>query len=378
MGNVLKDLFTIGVEEEFFLAHRRTANIVSKMPASFIKDCQRLSGSLVAHELLQSQVETITPICVGADELELSVRHLRKSISQIAMQHGMAIVASGTFPLAEWRDQLHTEKPRYQQLVEDFQIIGRRNLLCGLHVHVEIPKAQDRIDVMNRVMPWLPLFLALSTSSPLWNRQNTGLLSYRQAAYDEWPRTGIPDFFNDEPDYENFVSALVQSRIIPNASQLWWAIRPSSRYPTLELRIADACTHVEDSLCIASIYRCLIRAIIRLPEWGRARTNLTRLLIDENRWQAKRHGIAAEFVDVQRGSERRPLQAYWQELLSVIAEDAVVLNCEAQVMHAEMIFTRGSSAAQQLNIYRAARIGGASRHEACRETVRWLMNETIH
>jgi glutamate---cysteine ligase / carboxylate-amine ligase len=373
----LKDLFTIGVEEEFFLAHRRSGNIVSKMPKSFIKQCQKLSGAAVMHELLQSQVETITPICVGADELEQSVRYLRKSISQIADQYGMAIVASGTFPLAEWRDQFHTEKPRYQQLVEDFQIIGRRNLLCGLHVHVEIPEHQDRIDVMNRVMPWLPFLLALSTSSPLWNRQNTGLLSYRQAAYDEWPRTGIPDFFASADDYQNFVAALVQSRIIPNASQLWWAIRPSARYPTLELRIADACTHVEDSLCIASIYRCLIRAIVRLPDFGRERTNLTRLLIDENRWQAKRHGTAAEFVDVLQGSERMPLQQYWQALLVVIAEDAAALKCETQVMHAEKIFARGTSADQQLMIYRAARDRGASRHEACRDTMRWLIEQSV-
>jgi glutamate---cysteine ligase / carboxylate-amine ligase len=372
----LKDIFTIGVEEEFFLAHARSCNIVSKMPKSFIKQCQKHSGALVAHELLQSQVEAITPICSDADELESAVRHLRKSINAIASHHGMSIVACGTFPLAEWRDQLHTEKPHYQQLVEDFQIIGRRNLLCGLHVHVEIPKEQDRIDVMNRVMPWLPLLLALSTSSPLWNRQNTGLLSYRQAAYDEWPRTGIPDFFNDETDYQNFVSALLHSKIIPNASQLWWAIRPSARYPTLELRIADACTHVEDSLCIASIYRCLIRATIRLPEWGLKRTNLTRLLIDENRWQAKRHGIAAEFVDVQQGAERTPLQQHWQELLAVIAEDAAALKCEAQISHVEKILARGTSAEQQLSIYRTARNSGANRQEACRETVRFLIEQT--
>ncbi len=373
----MKDIFTFGVEEEFFLANLRTGNIVTHMPRSFLKECQKLAGSLVAHELLQSQVETITPICVGSDELELAVRQLRASVNQIAGQYGMAIVASGTFPLAEWRDQATTEKPRYQQLVDDFQIIGRRNLLCGLHVHVEIPEHQDRIDVMNRVMPWLPLFLALSTSSPLWNRQNTGLMSYRQAAYDEWPRTGIPDFFSDENDYENFVAALVQSRIIPNASQLWWAIRPSSRYPTLELRIADACTHVEDSLCIANIYRCLIRAMVRLPDGGRERSNLTRLLIDENRWQAKRHGMAAEFVDILQGSERKPLREHWQALLEVIAEDAAYLGCEAQVKHAEKIFERGSSAEQQLLVYRAACDNGANRHEACRATVRWLMEHSI-
>jgi glutamate---cysteine ligase / carboxylate-amine ligase len=373
----LKDTFTIGVEEEFFLANAKSANIVSRMPKSFVNQCKKLSGALVAHELLQSQVEAITPVCSSAIELEIEVRNLRKSIGQIASQHGMAIVASGTFPLAEWRDQTHTEKPHYQQLVEDFQIVGRRNLLCGLHVHVEIPSHQDRIDIMNRVMPWLPLLLALSTSSPLWSRQNTGLQSYRQAAYDEWPRTGIPDFFNDQNDYQNFVDALLRSKIIPNASQLWWAIRPSARYPTLELRIADACTHVEDSLCIASIYRCLVRACTRLPAFGKVRNNLTRLLIDENRWQAKRHGVHAEFVDVLQGAERISLKAHWQSLLDVIQEDAVELNCMAQVEHANTIIGLGSSAHQQLLIYRAARARGVSRQESCRETVRWLMKETM-
>jgi carboxylate-amine ligase len=369
--------YTIGIEEEFFLASMSTGQIASRVPRSFVQACRQVVGDRATHEMLQSQIETSTPICRFPGELAASVRDLRREVAGIAAAYGLVPVASGTFPLAEWREQTHTEKPRYLQLVNDFQIVGRRNLMCGLHVHVGLPPGIDRVDVMNRLMAWLPVFLALSASSPFWNRQDTGLASYRQAAYDEWPRTGIPDFFAGESDYDAFARGLVQSGVIPDASQLWWAIRPSARYPTLELRITDACTHVDDALCLANLFRCLVRATVRDPDLGRARTSVTRMLIEENRWQAKRHGKDAEFVDELRTGRRQRLAERLDDLIALTAPDADHLGCRSSVQHARRILERGTSADQQRAVYRQARDRDATRLEACRAVVQWLMKNTL-
>lgn len=368
--------YTFGVEEEFFLANARNAQIAKRVSPAFQRDCRARLGARVGTELLQSQVEINTPICTTSAEVDQQLRMMRTRVIETADQHSLAVVAAGTFPTAEWNEQVHTEKPRYQKMVEDFQIIGRRNLLCGLHVHVAPPVGVDRIDVMNRILPWLPLFLALSTSSPFWMRHRTGLLSYRQSAYDEWPRTGIPDYFHGEADYDAFVRTLVGASIIENASYLWWAIRPSARYPTLELRICDMCTRVEDAVGIASLYRCLVRLLVRDPDLGRARSSMTRLLIEENRWQAKRHGVRAEFVDVGNSHQRKTVSALLSELIALTAEDAAHFGCEYEVARLGRILDQGSSAECQLKVYREARDAGASKAEAGRRVTQWLIEET--
>lgn len=372
----MSDDYTLGMEEEFFLANAHSGSIALRMPRSFVQACREDAQGRVAHELLQSQIETNTPICRSPTELAVSARSLRQRVAEIADDYGLSLVSSGTFPLAEWREQVHTEKPRYQQLMDDFQIIGRRNLMCGLHVHVATPDGIDRIDVMNRIMPWVPVFLGLSASSPFWNRQDTGLASYRQAAYDEWPRTGVPDFFAGESDYAAFVHGLARSGIIPDASHLWWAIRPSRLYPTLELRITDACTHLGDALALANLFRCLIRTAVRNPEIGRARTSMTRLLIEENRWQAKRHGKDAELVDSLHGGQRRALAIWLEELLGLVFQDAAYFGCLAEIEQCRRIVRRGTSADQQRVVYRQARLAGATRIEACRAAVHWLIAQT--
>lgn len=368
--------YTLGAEEEFFLANARSANIARSVSSAFQRDCRARLGARVGTELLQSQVETNTSICSSIAELDQQLRLLRGRVIETADQHGLAVVAAGTFPTAEWNEQVHTDKPRYQKMVEDFQIIGRRNLLCGLHVHVAPPPGVDRIDVMNRLLPWLPLFLALTTSSPFWMRYRTGLLSYRQSAYDEWPRTGIPDYFHGEADYEAFVRTLVNAGIIDNASFLWWAIRPSARFPTLEMRICDMCTRVEDAVGIAALFRCLVRLLVRRPEIGRARSSMTRLLIEENRWLAKRYGCHAEFVDIDGSDQRKSVASLLSEVIALTVEDAEHFGCANEVAGLCRILDQGSSAERQLAIYREARDGGASKPEAGKQVTRWLIAET--
>lgn len=370
------DAYTFGIEEEFFLVNPTTRNAATRVPKLLLKLCRQRFGDYVEHELMQSQIEISSPVFERDDDARTEMRRLRRGVAEIAAASNLRLVAAGTHPLSAWHEQVHTEKTRYARIVDDFQILGRRNLLCGLHVHVAPPPGVDRVALMNRLMPWLPLFLALSTSSPFWNRRRTGLLSYRQSAYDEWPRAGIPDFFADEAEYGAFRDLLVGAGAMTDGSYLWWAIRPAQGYPTLELRIADCCTHLDDALALAALFRCLVRAHVRNPELGAVRSALTRRLIDENRWRAKRFGLEAEFIDEQGGATRTCAQ--WLDAARhLVEEDARRLECEAALRHLGTIFARGTSAHEQLAIYRARREDGASTTEALRAVVDWLIGASV-
>jgi carboxylate-amine ligase len=368
--------YPIGIEEEYFLAEAETKNAVSRMPKALIRRARGALGEQVTPELLQSQIEIATPICHSLEEARGHLRRYRRALRDATAEFELEVFAAGTHPMAEWNEQQPTDKPRYAKLTNDLQFLARRNMMCGLHVHVEIRDPHVRIDVMNRILPFLPVLLGLSTSSPFWRKHATGLMGYRLAAYDELPRTGIPDFFVNLADYNSFIDTLVGAGVIEDASHVWWAIRPSLRFPTLELRIADSCTHMEDTLCIAAIYRCLVRALRRLPDLNGIWRNHTRLLIEENRWRAQRYGTAEGLIDF---NARRvvPFAEIIEAMLDLIAEDAEAFGCRAEVAHARTILQRGTSAAQQIALYRRLRdTEGASRIEALRAVVGWLAQTT--
>jgi carboxylate-amine ligase len=367
--------YTFGIEEEFFLVHARTRGLMARVPKTYLKACRKRLGDVVAPELMQSQVEIATPILHDFDEAASTLDACRAGLADVAEGMNYRLVAAGTHPSSHWAQLEATEKPRYARLMADFGIVGRRNVLCGLHVHVAVPPSVDRVIVMNGVMRWLPVFLALSTSSPFWNRHLTGLLSYRQVAYDEWPRTGIPEFFRDQPDYDAFVARLVAAGAMRDASFLWWAIRPALRYPTLELRIADACTRAEDTLIIAALYRCLVRALVRDPSLAVPFDAQTRRLIDENRWRAKRDGMEAQFIDERDGAVR-PLTAWLDELMAMTAPDRAALGADRVLRRLPTLLARGSSAHAQLQAYEQAREAGASHDGALRAVVDWLIPRT--
>ena len=368
--------YTFGIEEEFFLAHPRSRSLAGSVPRSFLRACRRRLGEAVAPELLHSQVELVSPVFDRCDHAHDEMMRMRRAIGEVAIDKDLRVVAAGTHPIAAWGEQVETPQRRYRGLMEDFQIVARRNVLCGLHVHVAVPGDVDRVALMNRVMPWLPAFLALSTSSPFWNRAATGLLSYRQAAYDEWPRTGIPDHFESEAEYLRFVELLAAGGAARDASYLWWAIRPATRYPTLELRICDACTRLADSIAIASLYRCLVRLLVRRPDLAPAWTPFTRRLIDENRWRAKRFGIDAEFIALDGGKPVSCRDAVAQ-LLSAVEEDAEALQCTKRLGHVRALMAEGTSAHLQLAIYRSRRARGDAPLEALRFVVDWLVAATV-
>jgi carboxylate-amine ligase len=367
--------YTFGIEEEYFLANARTRNLAGRAPRRLLGDAKARLGDSVTAELLQSQIEIASPILHDGEQARSAMVQLRRGLADLVAEHGMRLIAASTHPLGAWREQLVTEKPRYDRLMSDFRIIGQRNLVCGMHVHVAVPPDVDRVSLMNRAMPWLPLFLALSTSSPFWNRHITGLLSYRQAVYDEWPRSGIPDFFDDQDDYDAFTALMHKAGAVPDASYFWWAIRPALKYPTLELRIADVCTRVDDGLALAAMFRCLVAALIRQPQAGKARSTHTRRIIDENRWRAKRDGIAATFVEEASGAAV-PLREKFAELRQLIGEDAQRLQCEATLQQIDRILALGTSAHTQLRIYNERRAAGDANQLALRAVVDWLATTT--
>jgi carboxylate-amine ligase len=368
--------FSFGIEEEFFLSCPDTGRLTTRAAPDLLQTARRRLGDTVTCEMLESQIEIVSPIFHHAAEAGVVMSQLRRALAEAVHDSGSRLIAAGTHPLGVWHEQRVTNRPRYARLMSDFGIIGQRNLVCGLHVHVGVPEGVDRIDLMNRAIRWLPLFLALSTSSPFWNGRLTGLLSYRQALYDEWPRSGLPDFFDDEADYEAFIGRMQRAGAIRDASQLWWAIRPAARYPTLELRVTDACTRVSDSLAIASLFRCLVAELSRNPDLGARRTTHTRRIVDENRWRAKRDGIDAVFI-AQASGDAVPAVEALRELLAVLDEQAHELECWRELQGLLRILEEGTSAHEQLRIYNAGRETGATHAASVGAVLEWLESETI-
>ncbi|MBS0241851.1 MAG: carboxylate-amine ligase [Proteobacteria bacterium] len=369
--------FTFGIEEEFFVVDERTLLIEPNAHARFLARANELADGGIATELLQCQVETASPILHDFGDARHHLRRLRAALAAAGNELGLSVIAAGTHPTAEWPDQQQTQKKRYDQVVSELQILAFRNLVCGLHVHVELPDDETRIDVMRRITPFLPVFLALSCSSPFWRGMDSGFSSYRLTSYDELPRTGLPPIFANWGDYEAYVEVLRRAGVMENASYIWWAIRPSHKYPTLELRIADACTRLEDTLTIAALYRSLIRALVLDRSINSGLTSPERALAKENKWRAQRFGLSAELIDPfgHRPSICARLAA--RQLADLVQPHAAALGCEAEVSGVERIIEAGTSADRQLALYQDAIGRGLSSPNALGQVKAWLQSETV-
>lgn len=366
-----------GIEEEFFLCDPETRGIIRRTTRAFDRDSRRVLADRASRELLQSQMEVKTPILSSIDSAREALAVGRHALLQVANDHEMTILSSGTHPLAQWRGQLVTDARRYEQMLDDFRIIAQRNLLSGLHVHVEVPSDLDRIQLMNGIMQWLPLFLALTASSPYWARQDTGLMSYRQSAYDEWPRTGIPRLFRDESEYRRYVGALRKARAIKDESFIWWAIRPSAKFPTLELRITDACPMLDDALCIAQLFRVVVfqQSLALRDSPATEPDGIARLLIEENRWRAKRFGEKSVFIDLESG-DNVGLEQFFERLVAANAGAIEQLKAAAAVERARHIITSGTSASRQRAVYDHARASRLTHRQALVRVTDALLAET--
>jgi carboxylate-amine ligase len=368
--------YQVGIEEEYFVVDLRTRNLRTTMPKKFYRTAKALLKERLTTEMLQCQIEVTTPPCESMGEARRDLTKLRSALAETANRYGLGIMAAATHPIALWREQKQTEKERYGKVMSEIQMIGLRDLLCGLHVHVELPDPGRRVEVMYRAIPFLPVLVALSTSSPFWQGHRTGLLGYRLAAYDELPRTGLPELFRTGAEYDSYVDALVAAGVIENASFIWWAMRPSLWHPTLELRIPDVCTRIEDGICIAALFRCLTRHLFNHPELNADLGAVDRALAVENKWRAQRYGIKASFIE--RGSTAaRTMNETVDALLDRLHADAEALDCVREISHARTIVARGSSAHQQIQVYAQARIAGRSRSKALKDVVDFLLRMTV-
>ncbi len=374
-GAVVARMYTLGMEEEYFLFDAKTRHAVRRANKKFLSHAQKKLGKHVMTEMLQSQLEVATPPCTNMGEARGHLSHYRRTLGQLAGEHKLGLAAMGTFPLAFWPEQMVTRKARYGPIMDDLQMIGYRNMLCGMHVHVAVPDVDTRINLVMRLTPYLPLMLALSTSSPFWQGHATGLAGYRLAAYDELPRTGLPELFRTNEDYREFIAALTWAKIIPDASYIWWAVRPSLNNPTIELRVADSCTRLDDSIAVAALFRCLVRALDRDRALNAGFDRVGRAITQENKWHAQRYGIGATFVEP---FSRSPLtlREWLDQVIDFIDADAVALGCTAEIKHLLAIVAHGTSADRQIEIFGKAKAAGRRRLTALKEVIDWAAAET--
>ena len=321
--------YRFGIEEEFFLADAVTRGTPRRTLKAF-HGAVRATLPDVERELLQAQVEIASKPTTSFAEARSMLTALRAGLKDVGRDHRILVLAAGTHPLARWARQSQTEKERYDAIVREMQMLGRRDVVCGMHVHVEVPRPDDRVDLMNRLLPYTPLLLALSASSPFWQGRATGLAAYRLSVWGEMPRTGLPDLFEDAAEHARYVDVMVKSGVIADASFLWWTLRPSIHYPTLEMRVADSCTRLEDALAIAALYRCLVRCAVRRPDLNRGLTGASRAIASENLWRAQRFGVHASVLDEASGS-LVALRDHLAAVLAMVEEDADALGCRAEV-----------------------------------------------
>ena len=367
--------FTIGIEEEYLLVDKKTRDVASDPPEALFKDCQKRIKGIVAHEFLRAQIEINTEVAANITEVHENLASIRAVVAEVADEYGLAPIAASTHPFSRWQEQTHTNKKRYAVIAQDLQAVVRRLMICGMHVHVGIDDDELRIDLLNQVAYFLPHLLAFSTSSPFWQGEDTGLKSYRLSVFDELPRTGLPHFFDSWPEYQRHVDALIGAGLIEDATKLWWDIRPSHRYPTLEMRITDVCTRLDDAISVAALFQCVLRMLYRLKKKNQRWRQYSPMLIEENRWRAQRYGLDEGLVDFGRG-EIVPCATLLDEIIELVREDSEALGCVEEIKHLRKIMKNGTSGHRQLATYAQAIKKGASQHDALIKVVDMLIRET--
>ena len=374
MGTI-EPKFTMGIEEEYLLVDRESRALVIDPPTSLMTECEELIGEQVSSELLRSQIEIGTKVCNNVQEARADLTRLRKVIVDVAANHNLAPIAASTHPFSSWLDQKQTAKDRYEALTVEMQGAARRLVICGMHVHVGVEDDELRIDLMNQMSYFLPHLLALSCSSPFWCGRDTGLKSYRLTIFDALPRTGLPERFASWAEYERHVRILIDAGLIEDSTKIWWDLRPSARYPTLETRVMDVCTRVDDAISLAAMLVCTLRMLYRLRTRNQRWRIYTPMLIRENRWRAMRYSFDEGLVDLARGVVV-PFDELLEEILGLIAEDAEALGCTRELAGVRDILTRGTSAHRQLKDFELEQAAGKSVEESLKAVVDTLISDT--
>jgi carboxylate-amine ligase len=365
--------FTIGIEEEYLLVDRDSMAL-SEAPEALMDDCRAQLEDQVSPEFLNCQIEIGTKVCRNVAEAREDLRRLRSTVSDCAAKHNLAPIAASCHPFADWRDQKHTDKERYNHLAGDLAGVVRRMLICGMHVHVGIDPPDRRVDLMNQLSYFLPHMLALSCSSPFWQGQDTGLSCYRLTVFDNLPRTGLPPRMESFGEFERSVHALVDLEVIEDSSKIWWDLRPSHQFPTLETRICDVQPRMEDTLTLAALIQALSRMLWRLAVKNQRWRIYDRFLIAENRWRAQRYGVREGLIDFGLG-EIIPMGDLVEELIEILQEDAQFFESSSEVENAREMLRSGTSAGRQRQVYSDALHQEDDQDRAMRAVVRHLIDE---
>jgi len=339
---------TLGIEEEYLLVDVETLELANA-PEALIEECAGAMEGQVSPEFLQCQIEIGTKVCPDITAAREELKRLRSAVATHASRHGLAPIAASCHPLGDWKRQTHTDKTRYNELEQALAGVARRLLICGMHVHVGVESPSLRIDLMNQLTYFLPHLLALSCSSPFWMGQDTGLCSYRLTVFDNLPRTGLPPQLNSWAAFERTTGVLTDLGIIEDASKIWWDLRPSWRFPTIETRVCDVPTRVEDTLTIAALTQCFTRMLWRLAAKNQRWRLYDNFLIGENRWRAQRYGLREGMIDFGQ-REIVGFDRLAAEIVDILAEDAAALGCVAEVGRIVEIVAQGNSADHQLSL----------------------------
>ena len=365
--------FTIGIEEEYLLVDQETLDL-AHAPKGFMDDCMADLQHQVSPEFLQCQIEVGTVVCKNIDQAREDLKHLRAAISKHALKYGLVPIAASSHPFADWKDQNHTDQQRYNELKNDLAGVVRRMLISGMHVHVGIEQKDLRVDLLNQLTYFLPHLLALSTSSPFWQGDDTGLASYRLTVFDNLPRTGLPPKLQSWGEYERSVEALTSLGVIEDSSKIWWDLRPSSRFPTIESRICDVSPRLEHTLCLAALAQSLTRKLWRLSQKNQRWRLYDNFLLNENRWRAQRYGVSGGLIDF--GSKRIvPMPELIEELTNLLEQDAQTLGCLPEIQTAHEIVAKGNSSDRQRAVFSTALQAGKTKAQALRDIVRHLIQE---
>jgi glutamate---cysteine ligase / carboxylate-amine ligase len=341
--------FTIGVEEEFQIIDPATCELRSHV-SQLVSAASPDIAEQVKHELHQSIVETGTRICENVSELRIEMHRTRGELVAAAERAGLQVAAAGTHPFSSWIDQVISPGERYQHIIEELQQLARSLLIFGMHIHVAMPDKQTTIDMMNMVRYFLPHLLALSTSSPFWMGRNTGLKSFRTTVFRRFPRTGVPEQFESWSAYENFVNLLIKLNCIDNGKKIWWDVRPHPTFGTLEFRMCDVATKVEEAVAIAALTQATIVKLHRLHTSNQSWRLYRRALIEENKWRAARYGIEGKLIDFGK-EEEVPMRRLLPELLEFVDEVLDDLGSRSAVDYIHTILNEGTSAERQLRVY---------------------------
>lgn len=346
-------VYTLGIEEEFAIVDPQTRELRSHIQ-EILEGGKLTLKEQIKPEMHQSVVELGTEICQSIVDARSHVVDLRSHLARLAGKGGMRIASVGTHPFSHWHDQLITEGERYKEIVKDMQQVARANLIFGLHVHVGIPSREMAIHVMNQARYFLPHIYALSTNSPFWVGRNTGFKGYRLKVFERFPRTGIPDAFEGLSEYDDYLQLLIRTKCIDNAKKIWWDIRLHPFFDTLEVRICDAQSRVDDTLAMAALIQAVIVRLHKLQRENLSFRIYRRRVIDENRWRASRYGLDGTLIDFGRETEMQA-RSLIHEILQFIDGEIDELGIRREIEHIERIMREGTGADRQIEVWEKTR-----------------------